>query len=47
MAGPEREGRRLMDYQEIRDLIANARKRTPVTVFVRHDGELGRPGAAT
>jgi tetrahydrodipicolinate N-acetyltransferase len=29
-----------MDYQEIRDLIANARKRTPVTVLVRHDGEL-------
>jgi tetrahydrodipicolinate N-acetyltransferase len=29
-----------MDYQEIRDLISNARKRTPVTVFVRHDGEL-------
>jgi tetrahydrodipicolinate N-acetyltransferase len=30
-----------MDYQEIRDLIANARKGTPVTVYVRHDGELG------
>ena len=29
-----------MDYQEIRDLIANARKRTPVTVHVRHDGAL-------
>ncbi len=29
-----------MDYQEIRDLIANARKKTPVTVFVRHDGEM-------
>lgn len=29
-----------MDYQEIRDLIANARKTTPVTVFARHDGEL-------
>lgn len=29
-----------MDYQEIRDLISNARKRTPVTVHVRHDGEL-------
>ena len=29
-----------MDYQEIRDLIANAHKRTPVTVYVRHDGEL-------
>jgi tetrahydrodipicolinate N-acetyltransferase len=26
-----------MDYQEIRDLIANARKRTPVTVYVRHE----------
>jgi tetrahydrodipicolinate N-acetyltransferase len=30
-----------MDYQEIRDLIANARKRTPVTALVRHDGDLG------
>jgi tetrahydrodipicolinate N-acetyltransferase len=29
-----------MDYQEIRDLISNARKRTPVTVYVRHDGDL-------
>ena len=29
-----------MDYQEIRDLIANARKRTPVTALVRHDGDL-------
>lgn len=29
-----------MDYQEIRDLIANARKRTPVTVYVRHEGAL-------
>lgn len=29
-----------MDYQEIRDLIANARKVTPVTVHVRHEGEL-------
>lgn len=29
-----------MDYQEIRDLIANARKRTPVTVYARHDGTL-------
>lgn len=28
-----------MDYQEIRDLIANAHKRTPVTVYVRHDGD--------
>jgi tetrahydrodipicolinate N-acetyltransferase len=35
-----------MDYQEIRDLIANARKRTPVTVFVRHDGELEAPDPA-
>jgi tetrahydrodipicolinate N-acetyltransferase len=29
-----------MDYRQIRDRIANARKRTPVEVFVRHDGEL-------
>jgi tetrahydrodipicolinate N-acetyltransferase len=29
-----------MDYQEIRDLIANAKKKTPVHVFVRHRGEL-------
>lgn len=29
-----------MDYQQIRDLIANARKRTPVTAYVRHDGSL-------
>jgi tetrahydrodipicolinate N-acetyltransferase len=29
-----------MDYQEIRDLIANAHKRTPVTVHIRHTGEL-------
>ncbi|HSL69536.1 MAG TPA: 2,3,4,5-tetrahydropyridine-2,6-dicarboxylate N-acetyltransferase [Longimicrobiales bacterium] len=29
-----------MDYQEIRDLIANAKKKTPVTAYVRHDGEL-------
>jgi tetrahydrodipicolinate N-acetyltransferase len=29
-----------MDYQEIRDLIANARKRTPVTVHIRHEGEI-------
>ena len=34
-----------MDYQEIRDLIANARKRTPVTVLVRHDGPLPEPAA--
>ncbi|HEX2166630.1 MAG TPA: 2,3,4,5-tetrahydropyridine-2,6-dicarboxylate N-acetyltransferase, partial [Longimicrobiales bacterium] len=32
-----------MDYQEIRDLISNARKRTPVTVYVRHEGELEAP----
>jgi tetrahydrodipicolinate N-acetyltransferase len=35
-----------MDYQEIRDLIANARKRTPVTVYVRHDGDLNVPAGA-
>lgn len=29
-----------MDYQAIRDLIANARKVTPVTLYVRHEGEL-------
>lgn len=29
-----------MDYQQIRDLIANAHKRTPVLAFVRHDGPL-------
>jgi tetrahydrodipicolinate N-acetyltransferase len=29
-----------MDYEKIRDLIANARKKTPVTVYVRHDGAL-------
>lgn len=29
-----------MDYQEIRDLIANARKRTPVTVLLRHERAL-------
>jgi tetrahydrodipicolinate N-acetyltransferase len=34
-----------MDYQEIRDLISNARKRTPVTVHVRHDGELDVGGS--
>jgi tetrahydrodipicolinate N-acetyltransferase len=28
-----------MDYQQIRDLIANAKKKTPVTAFVRHTGE--------
>lgn len=26
-----------MDYQEIRDLIANAKKTTPVTAYLRHD----------
>ena len=34
-----------MDYQEIRDLIANAHKRTPVTCHVRHEGELDVNGA--
>jgi tetrahydrodipicolinate N-acetyltransferase len=29
-----------MDYQKIRDIIANATKKTPVTVHVRHDGPL-------
>lgn len=29
-----------MDYQQIRDIIANSRKSTPVTVYVRHDGPL-------
>ncbi len=29
-----------MDYETIRDIIANAKKRTPVRVYVRHDGEL-------
>ncbi len=29
-----------MDYQTIRDIIANAKKTTPVRVYVRHDGEL-------
>jgi tetrahydrodipicolinate N-acetyltransferase len=29
-----------MDYQEIRDLISNARKTTPVTVHVRHEGPI-------
>lgn len=33
-----------MDYQEIRDLIANARKRTPVTAIVRHRGALDAEG---
>lgn len=26
-----------MDYEQIRDIIANARKRTPVRAYVRHD----------
>ncbi|HET9984023.1 MAG TPA: 2,3,4,5-tetrahydropyridine-2,6-dicarboxylate N-acetyltransferase [Longimicrobiales bacterium] len=34
-----------MNYQEIRDLIANARKVTPVRAFVRHGGELDVEGA--
>ena len=29
-----------MDYQQIRDIIANSHKRTPVTVYVRHEGPL-------
>ena len=29
-----------MDYQQIRDLIANAKKSTPVTVYLRHNDEL-------
>jgi tetrahydrodipicolinate N-acetyltransferase len=29
-----------MDYQQIRDLIANAKKKTPVVAFVRHEGDL-------
>ncbi len=29
-----------MDYQQIRDIIASSRKKTPVTVHVRHDGDL-------
>jgi tetrahydrodipicolinate N-acetyltransferase len=29
-----------MDYEKIRDIIASARKKTPVTVHVRHDGPL-------
>ena len=33
-----------MDYQEISALIANARKRTPVTVLVRHEGALDAAG---
>jgi tetrahydrodipicolinate N-acetyltransferase len=30
-----------MDYERIRDIIANARKRTPVRAWIRHDGDLG------
>lgn len=33
-----------MDYQQIRDLISNARKRTPVSVWVRHDEPLDIAG---
>lgn len=29
-----------MDYETIRDIIANARKKTPVRVYVRHEGPL-------
>jgi tetrahydrodipicolinate N-acetyltransferase len=29
-----------MDYEKIRDIIANSRKKTPVTVYVRHEGVL-------
>jgi len=29
-----------VDYEQIRDIIANARKRTPVRAYVRHDGPL-------
>lgn len=32
-----------LDYEKIRDLIANARKRTPVTAWVRHEGPLSEP----
>jgi tetrahydrodipicolinate N-acetyltransferase len=34
-----------MDYQQIRDLISLSRKRTPVRVYVRHDGPLTTTGA--
>src|SRR5687768_15714177 len=33
-----------MDYQEIANLIANSKKKTPVTVFVRHDADLHAEG---
>jgi tetrahydrodipicolinate N-acetyltransferase len=29
-----------MDYETIRDIIANSRKKTPVTAYLRHDGPL-------
>jgi tetrahydrodipicolinate N-acetyltransferase len=29
-----------VDYKEISQLIANSKKKTPVTAYVRHDGEL-------
>lgn len=29
-----------MDYETIRDIIANARKKTPVRVWIRHEGEM-------
>lgn len=35
-----------MDYQQIRDLISGARKRTPVTAWLRHDGTLDVPAGA-
>lgn len=35
-----------MDYKEIRDIIANARKRTPVRAYVRHEGPLDLDGSA-
>lgn len=36
-----------MDYEKIRDLIANAKKTTPVTVHVRHEGPLSVESADT
>lgn len=33
-----------MDYETIRDIIANARKKTPVRVWIRHDGALDVAG---
>lgn len=35
-----------MDYQEIRDLIANAKKTTPVTAYVRHAADFDVPPSA-